>query len=51
MTVKLSSVLIGRKMVLLSYFMIYRCKEGELTAKFSLDRDENGLTAQYYSNQ
>ena len=30
------------------YFVIYRCKQGKLTAKFALDRDENGLTAQYY---
>jgi hypothetical protein len=30
-----------------TYFMTYRCKDGEeVSAKFSLDRDENSLTGQ-----
>jgi len=30
------------------YFVTYRCKNGnKVAAKFSLDRDEKGLTAQY----
>jgi hypothetical protein len=45
---KITKLIEWREDDLPAYYMTYRCKNGdETSARFSLDRDENSLTAQY----